>query len=86
MTDPTDSVHTLIRRLAPGDPKALADDQRLIEDLGYDSIRLLELTIAIERTFGLPRHAPAELVDVLRVGDVVELVRRGLPSNEDSDD
>lgn len=70
------ATRDLIGRMAPDPPAAITDDQRLIEDLGFDSIRLVELTIALERTFSLPRHDPAQLVDVLRVGDVVELVAR----------
>ncbi|MFB8001454.1 acyl carrier protein [Nocardia sp. NPDC056000] len=67
-------TRTLIAHMAPEPPSAVSDEQRLIEDLGFDSIRLMELTVALERGFGLPRYAPEQLTNVLRVGDVVTLV------------
>ncbi|MFF2549512.1 acyl carrier protein [Nocardia sp. NPDC058058] len=67
-------TRTLIAHMAPEPPNTVLDEQRLIEDLGFDSIRLMELTVALERGFGLPRYAPEQLTDVRRVGDVITLV------------
>ncbi|MEV0355068.1 acyl carrier protein [Nocardia sp. NPDC050697] len=77
MTDDAiaEPVRTLIARMAPDTPQRVGDDERLIEDLGFDSIRLMELTVALERVFALPRQNPEDLADILRVGDVVGLVR-----------
>lgn len=79
-TTPTQSfaerTRGVIGRMAPVAPESVRDEQRLIEDLGFDSIRLMELTVALEIVFGLPRHNPQQLADVLRVGDVVDLVAR----------
>lgn len=77
MTDDAvaEPVRALIARMAPGTPQRVADDERLIEDLGFDSIRLMELTLALERVFALPRQHPDDLADILRVADVVGLVR-----------
>lgn len=76
MTDDSLAGRTraLIARMSPGGARSVADGQRLIEDLGFDSIRLMELTVALERVFTLPRHNPEQLAGVLKVGDVVALV------------
>ncbi|QIS02440.1 acyl carrier protein [Nocardia brasiliensis] len=67
-------VRALVQRMAP-DPRAVAtDDQRLVEDMGFDSLRLMELTVVLERSFDLPRYRPEQLVGVRRVGEVVTLV------------
>ena len=70
----------LIATMAPEATSAddLEGDQRLVDDLGFDSIRLMELTVALERGFGLPRYKPAQLADVRTVGNVVELVTTSL--------
>ncbi|MGN2640872.1 acyl carrier protein [Nocardia takedensis] len=73
-----DRVRGIITKMAPRPPEALADEDRLVEDLGFDSLRLMELTVVLERGFGLPRHRPEELIGVWRVGEVVALVERGL--------
>ena len=47
----------------------------LIDDLGYTSLRLLELCIAIERAFALPSLGQEALVGVRTAGDLVDLLR-----------
>ena len=70
-----EQVYRVIAAMAPRQQSPLADELRLIEDLGFDSLRLMELTVALERTFALPAYTPDQLVGVLRVGQVVELIR-----------
>ncbi|AFT99778.1 acyl carrier protein [Nocardia brasiliensis] len=67
-------VRGLIQRMAPDAQATAEDSQRLIEDLGFDSLRLMELTVVLERSFDLPRYRPEQLVGVRRVGEVVTLV------------
>jgi len=47
----------------------------LIDDLGYTSLRLLELCIAVERAFALPPLEQDALAGVRTVGDLVDLVQ-----------
>ncbi|MFD3703166.1 acyl carrier protein [Nocardia sp. NPDC058658] len=75
-TDPAARVRDIVATMAPQPPGQLSDTHRLIEDLGYDSLRLMELTLVLERTFGLPRYRPEDLIGVLRVDQVIELVAR----------
>ncbi|RDI54349.1 acyl carrier protein [Nocardia mexicana] len=66
-------IRQLIEAMAP-EPRAGEDDRRLVEDLGFDSLRLMELTVVLERAFELPRYRPEQLAGVRRVGDVVALI------------
>lgn len=78
MTDNDQAQRTraLIGRMAPDSASSIADDQRLVQDLGFESIRLIELTVALEKVFDLPRHDPHQLMDVQTVADVVAMVAR----------
>ncbi|GAB2530509.1 acyl carrier protein [Nocardia heshunensis] len=71
-------IRQLVTAMAPRPAGTLTDELRLIEDLGYDSLRLMELTVVLERAFELPRYRPEQLLGVLRVGQVVELITRTL--------
>jgi len=75
MTVQDDDVLALVIALAPG-PVAEPDlHGALIDDLGYTSLRLLELCIAVERAFALPPLGQDALAAVSTVGDLVDLVR-----------
>ncbi|AHH20696.1 putative acyl carrier protein (ACP) [Nocardia nova SH22a] len=67
-------VRQLVVAMAPEPPADLTDDLRLVEDLAFDSLRLMELTLVLERAFGLPRYRPEQLAGVRRIGDVVALI------------
>ncbi|MEU6560283.1 acyl carrier protein [Nocardia nova] len=67
-------VRQLVVAMAPDAPDDLTDDLRLVEDLAFDSLRLMELTLVLERAFGLPRYRPEQLAGVRRIGDVVALI------------
>jgi acyl carrier protein len=75
MTVQDDDVLALVIALAPG-PVAEPDlHGALIDDLGYTSLRLLELCIAVECAFALPPLGQDALAGVSTVGDLVDLVR-----------
>ena len=75
MTAIEDDVLALVTALAPA-PVAEPDlNDVLIDDLGYTSLRLLELCIAVERAFALPPLDQDTLAGVSTVGDLVDLVR-----------
>jgi len=75
MTVQDDDVLALVIALAPG-PVAEPDlHGALIDDLGYTSLRLLELCIAVERAFALPPLEQDALAGVRTVGDLVDLVQ-----------
>ncbi|NMN93504.1 acyl carrier protein [Antrihabitans stalactiti] len=69
-----EQVREIVKSMAPELPAAVSDDQRLIDDLFYDSLRLMELTVVLERAFDLPPYKPEDLAGVLTVGAVVQLI------------
>ena len=74
MTDIRTEVVELVTAMAPdsaGEPEL---GSALIGDLGFTSLRLLELSIAIERAFELPQLDQEMLAGVATVGDLVNLV------------
>ncbi|MEG8184658.1 acyl carrier protein [Nocardia terpenica] len=82
MTDTENSVPARVRELiaamAPDPGSAVTDDQQLVTDLGFDSLRLMELTLVLEQAFDLPRYRPDQLAGIHRVADVIALIEQGL--------
>lgn len=56
---------------------AVAEEQRLLEDLGLDSLRLVVLAAEVENRFRIAL-SPADDAAVRTVGDLVTLVERKL--------
>jgi acyl carrier protein len=75
MTAIQDDVLALVTALAPARVAAPDLHRALIDDLGYTSLRLLELCIAVEHAFALPPLGQDMLAGVSTVGDLVNLVR-----------
>ncbi|MBF6061543.1 acyl carrier protein [Nocardia terpenica] len=71
-------VRELIAAMAPDPRSTVTDDQQLVTDLGFDSLRLMELTLVLEQAFDLPRYRPDQLAGVHRVSDVIALIERAL--------
>ncbi len=72
---PVDEVAALITRLvgalAPEPVAQVLLDQRFVDDLGYNSVRLVELSFALEDLFQLE---PMSVEDAPPIGHVGELV------------
>jgi acyl carrier protein len=75
MTTVCDQVLALVAAMAPDTAREPDLNSTLIGDLGYTSLRLLELSIAVERAFGLPPLDQDMLSGVSTVGDLANLVR-----------
>jgi acyl carrier protein len=87
VTSTENMVHRIVAAMAPGDVPAheeILGSHRLVEDLGYDSLRLMELTVALERAFDVGPYRTEELAGVRTVEAVVELVEasRSVPQAE----
>ncbi|MBI0293097.1 hypothetical protein JBE04_00930 [Streptomyces sp. PRKS01-29] len=81
-------VYAIVGAMAPAGDAALADDTALIADLAYDSLRLIELTLALEEGFGLGELAQERTATVTTLGDIVRLVteaRREAEARRDTD-
>jgi acyl carrier protein len=77
MPEPTieDRVRALVVEAAPIDAGTVRPDMALAEDLGYDSLSLLELMSLLEVEFGLP-PVDGDFRAVRTLGDAEAMVRR----------
>jgi acyl carrier protein len=67
-------VKEIIAKELEVEPKELTPDKKFIEDLGADSLDIVELVMALEEEFGL--DIPDEDADKLRtVGDAMEYLK-----------
>jgi acyl carrier protein len=71
-------AQAIVAAMAPSPAEELHADTRLVADLGYDSVRLIELSIALERHFRLDALDESRLAAVTTVGDVADLVAEQL--------
>lgn len=76
--DIKEQVRDIIERMSPLAPRAAAPEDRLVEDLGYDSLAVIELALELEVTLGLRRIEEDEAMDVVTVGQVQDLVLEAL--------
>ncbi|MGI5985808.1 MAG: acyl carrier protein [Clostridiales bacterium] len=58
------------------DPETVTMDTAFVDDLGADSLDVVELTMALEEEFSLPEVSDEELKKIVTVGDLVEYVSR----------
>jgi acyl carrier protein len=73
-------VQHMVAALAPLAGAEVRPEARLVEDLGYHSLALLELSVLLEDTFGLPPLDATDAREIAKVGDITRLVRQAVPS------
>jgi acyl carrier protein len=72
----SDRVRAIVLDMAPIQDREISDTTLLVEDLGYDSLGLIELAAAIEHELALAQISSADAGEVASVGDVERLVER----------
>ena len=72
----------IIAAMAPHPVPTVTATTQLRDDLMYDSVRLIELAMALERQFALARLDLNESGDVTTAGDILNLVRQQLTAGE----
>ncbi len=58
------------------EPEVVTPETSFVDDLGADSLDVVELTMAIEEEFSLSEVSDDELKKIVTVGDLVEYVSR----------
>jgi acyl carrier protein len=77
-TEVCERVRRIALAMAVTQVDELRPDTTLVDDLGYDSLRLLELAIALETEFGLSGISTDEAVSITTVGGIEQLIVRVL--------
>lgn len=70
-----ETVWRIILELAPSSVSAPTEHTRLVEDLGYHSLAMLELAFALEDEFALPAMDAEQAQKISTMLDVEEYVR-----------
>lgn len=70
----TEKVRSLIGEMCPLGAREVQSEQRLVEDLGYDSVSFLELALALESEFELFTIDEEQAASLLTVGDIEALM------------
>ena len=58
------------------DENEISADTSFVDDLGADSLDVVELTMSLEETFSLPDTPEDELTNIHTVGDLADYVSR----------
>ncbi len=56
--------------------ESITSDTSFVDDLGADSLDVVELTMALEEEFGLPEVPEEDLKAIITVGDLADYVSR----------
>ena len=71
-----ETIQKLICEQFVVEPEAVTRDTTFVEDLGADSLDIVELTMAIEEEFSLDEVSDEDLKKIITVGDLVDYVSR----------
>ncbi|MER7751447.1 phosphopantetheine-binding protein [Kitasatospora sp. NPDC097643] len=69
-------VRQLVGEMVPSGPREVGTADRLIEDLGYNSVTMIELALVLEVEFDLQDMAGEEAMDLVTVGDIETTIAR----------
>lgn len=79
------TVRTLVVKLAPTQPAEGASAEKLVDDLGYHSLALMELAFAIEDEFHLPPIDQNSAQNITTVTQLADHVLAELAKDETKD-
>lgn len=69
-----DQLKEILADLLTADPAAITPESRLIEDLGCDSLDMVDLAYVISDEFGTPEIPDSKLETLLTVQDILNLI------------
>ena len=71
-----DKVITMVAEQFMIEPDEVSADTLFVDDLGADSLDVVELTMALEEEFSLPDTPEEELTNIHTVGDLASYISR----------
>jgi acyl carrier protein len=77
------AVRRVIGEMSPLGQRQADSGDRLIEDLGYDSLAMIELSLRMEQEFSLQAAQPEETLGIKTVKDLEDFVEQnaGTPAD-----
>ncbi|WP_327697963.1 acyl carrier protein [Streptomyces sp. NBC_00459] len=72
--DTLTNVRRIIGEMCPLGAREVAAEDRIMEDLGYDSMAVVELALVLEAEFELEPIDDEQAIDLVTVQDVADLV------------
>jgi len=69
-------VSEVIGQMSPLGPRQATSEDRISDDLGYDSLAVVELALVLESEFDIQQISEDEAIDIVTVKDVQDLVVR----------
>lgn len=73
-----EKVRELICAQFAVDEDTVTEDTAFVDDLGADSLDVVELTMAMEEEFGIPEVAEEDLKTIVTVGDLITYVENAM--------
>ena len=71
-----EKVITMVAEQFMSDESEVNADTLFVDDLGADSLDVVELTMALEEEFSLPETPEEELMNIHTVGDLADYISR----------
>ena len=71
-----DKVISMVAEQFMIEPDEVSAETAFVEDLGADSLDVVELTMALEEEFSLPDTPEEELMNIHTVGDLADYISR----------
>ena len=71
-----DKVFKMVAEQFMLEEDSISDDTSFTDDLGADSLDIVELTMALEEEFSLPDTPEEELMNIHTVGDLADYISR----------
>ena len=73
-----EKVRELICTQFAVDEDTVTEDTAFVDDLGADSLDVVELTMAMEEEFGIPEVPEEDLKTIVTVGDLITYVENAM--------
>lgn len=74
-----EKVKALIADQLGVNPESITPESHLVEDLGVDSLDIVEISMALEEEYGVDEIAEEEMETIKTVGDLVDCLQSKIP-------